>query len=202
MSRIRNAITARERLAWYLLVIVIVLALVVVHAHWRLATVQKEFTMYVPPDLSSGAVIKPDMPDGANVYMYAHYVFKQINEWLDNGTTDYRKAIDAMRCYISPDFHRFLNDDYAMRRQTGELSRRRHVAPAGFYTSEHVKDLGNGTWYVWLDVKLEERVVGETVKDIHMRYPLFVYRDHRSCNALGLSLGGYFNEPTRIGGAL
>jgi integrating conjugative element protein (TIGR03746 family) len=199
MSRIRNALTARERLNWYLAIGLVFLGLLLVHAHYRLANVQQDFRMHVPPDLSEGAVLRPNMPEQANVYMYTLYIWKQINEWLESGLADYDSNVDEMKCYLSPDMYKWLKDDVKKRRTNGELSRTRSISPATFYTKEHVKSLGNGTWYVWLDLSLVERVVGEEVKNVVMRYPLYAYRDSRSCNEFGVSVGGFFNDPARIG---
>jgi len=198
VSRIRNALTARERLAWYLLMAAVLLAGLLVHAHWRLATVQTEFKMHVPPDLSQGATLEPDRPMKPNVYLYALYLWKNINEWPGSGVDDYKANIEKFKCYVSPDFYNWLNRHYERERASGALSRTRTLSAEGFFTPDYVEALGNNTWYVWLDMNLEERVAGEVVKDVVMRYPLYAYLDSRSCNEFGVSLGGFFNDPERL----
>lgn len=202
MSRIRNAITARERLAWYLLMVIVILVIALGHAHWQLATMQKKFTMHIPPDVSQGALLTPDMPGKPNVYMYVHYIWRALNTWKKDGVEDYKKAIDSYACYVSPDFLEWLQADYE-RERTGDLSdkklvRTRDITAINFYTDDYVQALGNGTWYVWLDMVLEERVVGEIVKNPNIRYSLYAYLDKRDCNVLGVSIGGFFAESKRL----
>src|SRR5690625_2240737 len=103
VSRIRNALTARDRLVWYLVMVVVLLGALLAHAQYRLVTVQTDITMHVPPDLSRGARLKPNRPEPSSVYLYTQHIWQQINEWLSSGTTDYRAAIDQYQCYVSPD---------------------------------------------------------------------------------------------------
>lgn len=198
MSRIRNALTARDRLIWYLAMIIMLLGALLAHSHYRLVNVQTDFKMHVPPDVSGGAVLSPDQPIPSSVYMYTQYIWKQLNEWLESGTTDYQAAIEQYKCYVSPDFHGWLNRHYDRERSSGALSRTRSLEPDQFYTDDYVREAGNGTWYVWLDMKIKERVAGELVKDDVVRYPLYAYLDTRSCNEFGVSIGGFFADPERL----
>lgn len=198
MSRIRNALTARDRLVWYLAMVVLVLGALLAHAHYRLTTVQTDFTMHVPPDVSQGATLKPDEPLPSSVYVYTLYIWKHLNEWLKNGTQDYKAAIEDYKCYVSPEFHGWLNRHYERERSSGALARTRTVSTKTFYTDDYVKAAGNGTWYIWLDLNLQERVAGEVVKDAVIRYPLYAYVDSRSCNKLGVAIGGFFADPERL----
>lgn len=200
MSRIRNSLTAKERLAWYLLMVIVLLVALLAHAHYRLINVQTRFELYVPPIPSDKhSIMRPGEVPHSAVYLYSYTIWQQLNEWLTNGVDDYKKQITDLECYVSPDFFRWLNEDYMTRRQQNELRRKRHVSPIGIYTDEYVRLLANNTWYVWIDMALEERVAGEVVKTTKIRYPLYAYRDYRSCNVYGISLGGFFEEPSRIG---
>jgi len=198
VSRIRNALTARDRLVWYLVMVVVLLGALLAHAQYRLVTVQTDITMHVPPDLSRGARLKPNRPEPSSVYLYTQHIWQQINEWLSSGTTDYRAAIDQYQCYVSPEFFGWLNRHYDRERSTGALARTRSLAPYQFYTDDYVRDAGNGTWYVWLDMTITERVAGEVVKDDVIRYPLYAYLDSRSCNQFGVAIGGFFADQERL----
>lgn len=198
MSRIRNALTARDRLVWYLVMVIVLLGALLAHAQYRLATVQTDITMHVPPDVSKGATLKPNQPQASSMYLYTQHIWKQINEWLTSGTTDYKAAIEKYKCYVSPDFHGWLNRHYDRERSNGALSRTRSLRPHQFYTDDYVREAGNGTWYVWLDMNIKERVAGELVKDDVVRYPLYAYLDSRSCNEFGVSIGGFFADPERL----
>lgn len=198
MSRIRNALTARERLAWYLLMVIVLLMIGLMHAHWRLVTVQKDFKMHIPPDVSQGALLTPDMPGNASVYMYTHYIWRSLNTWRESGAKDYLPAIEAFACYVSPDFLKWLKADQTRELSAGNLARTRDMSAVHFYQDNYVKPAGNGTWYVWLDMSLEERVSGEIIKDATIRYPLYAYIDQRDCNLLGVSVGGFFSDPERL----
>lgn len=158
---------------WYLVMVVVLLGALLAHAQYRLVTVQTDITMHVPPDLSRGARLKPNRPEPSSVYLYTQHIWQQINEWLSSGTTDYRAAIDQYQCYVSPEFFGWLNRHY-------------------------VRDAGNGTWYVWLDMTITERVAGEVVKDDVIRYPLYAYLDSRSCNQFGVAIGGFFADQERL----
>ena len=55
-------------------------------------------------------------------------------------------------------------------------------------------------WVVLLDIELIEKIKGETIKQLYLRYPLRValYDIDRKSNPWMLALDGYQEEPTKI----
>ena len=62
------------------------------------------------------------------------------------------------------------------------------------------KDGKPSAWVVLLDVELVEKIKGETIKHLYLRYPLRValYDIDRDRNPWMLALDGYQEEPTKI----
>ena len=68
----------------------------------------------------------------------------------------------------------------------------------GGFTEANVEVVGNG-WIVWLDVHIKETVLGQTVKDLKLRYPIKIvrYDADREMNPWGLALDGSGGRETR-----
>ena len=58
--------------------------------------------VYVPPDLSSGAVLKSNEVGKANVYSFGYYIWQQLYRWETNAATDYEDKIHMMQNYLTP----------------------------------------------------------------------------------------------------
>lgn len=182
MSRYLNAFSqatntiAVQRWTIGVLGIVAVAALI----GWR--TRDTNLTIHIPPDLSSGAVLKvgkrADVPP-PNVYIFAFHVWQQINNWTKDGATDYGQQIFDYQWYITPACRQQLEADMRIKADASELVGRTRTImeiPGQGYTSERVASLGSGAWTVSADVILNEYVKGVLVKKTYVRYPLRVVR--------------------------
>ena len=158
--------------------------------------------IYLPPDLTQGAMIKPGAIPKSTIYAFGYQIFTAINTWTNEGSTDYRKNLNAYRNYLSSRFYRELLEDYDTRAANGSLGRQRLVTGVSdhSYSQEDVKILGDGTWLLNLHLKIQETVDGSVVKDVVMDYPLIISRGRASIqvNPWGLAITGYNQEPTRI----
>lgn len=168
--------------------------------------VQKDIRLHVPPDLRSGAVLKPGEIPPPNVYAFANYIFQQLNHWETDGETDYGKQVFRMSAYLTPDFRQFLTNDLELRGKRGELAGRVRgvqLIPGHGYEERRVDVLDRNTWLVWLDFRIEETVRGMDVKSLDIRYPIRVvrYDVNPEVNPWGLALDGFGGDgPQRLKG--
>ena len=155
-----------------------------------------DIRIHIPPDLRSGAVLKPNEISPANVYAFAGYIFQQINHWPKNGEEDYGKQIFYMSHYVTPHYLEYLQNDLDIRGKRGELSNRTRIIqpiPGQGYEERRVDILDENTWVVWLDFHIQEFVRGMEVKNIMIRYPIRVTRFdvNPKLNPWGLALDGF-----------
>ena len=167
-----------------------------------LALTPNRLRIYLPPDLSQGALIKPGVPDKSTVYGFAFQILTSINSWPDSGTEDYGKNIEAYRHYLSAGFYHELKEDLSSRVNNSELSRTRimaGVADEG-YAPESVEFLGNGSWLVKLHLQIEETLDGSVIKNVVLEYPVLVSQVSESItiNPWGLVVSGFKESPHRI----
>jgi integrating conjugative element protein (TIGR03746 family) len=182
----------------------LVLAIALWHG-WERA--REDIRVHLPPDLRSGAVVKPDDPRPENVYAFARTIFQSLHYWPEDGQTDYGKAIFAAAYYLTPRYRDELHRDLDLRGKGGELAGRvRSVQeiPGHGYEEGRVQVLGNGAWVVTLDFRVHEFVRGTAVKTVAVAYPLRVVRldTDPTQNPWGLALDGYGADgPARIAAA-
>lgn len=158
-------------------------------------------TVYLPPDLSNGATVKPNAIPKPLIYSFAYQVWQEINHW-QNGEEDYPKALHIYQAYLTPAFQEVLYQDYQSLKSLGQVQRQRNVEglTGAAFDSNNVKALSNTTWEVDLTLHLTEYKNHQTVKSIDMLYPLKVTRMAISeqHNPYGLALAGFVHEPTRL----
>lgn len=184
---------------------VIGLLLAVIAGFWAaFMRLPSSITVHVPPDLRTGAVLELEEVPPANVYVFALYVFQQLNRWPQDGAQDYGEAIYRIAAYLTPAFREHLIEDMQIKARQGELANRvRSVQPMpgrGF-EGRRVDVLSDDAWLVWLDLELNESVKGMAVKQMAIRYPLRVirYPVDAEANPWGLALDGFGGEgPVRL----
>ena len=149
----------------------------------------------------------------ASVYAFTFYIFQQLNRWPDNGEADYARNIRALRAYLTPACQSWLNHDFQVRRDGGELRDRTrgiYELPGHGYGSpvreDHaashprVEVLSRDSWRVTLDVAVEEYYQNEPVKKALVRYPLQVvrYAIDGEKNPWGLAIDCLSSAPQRL----
>lgn len=180
-----------------------VLALVFAFGWWH---APRDLTIHIPPDLRTGSVRKWWEIPPESVYAFSFYIFQQLNRWPTNGEEDYPRTIRALSAYLTPSCRAFLESDFALRRDDGELKQRVrgiYEIPGRGYGDDpttRVKTLSASDWLVTLDVTADEYYGTELVKRAFVRYPLRVVRldiDPEK-NPFGLALDCYASPPQRI----
>jgi integrating conjugative element protein (TIGR03746 family) len=157
------------------------------------ATKVNDITVYYPPDLRSGAVMKAGEVPPSQVFLFAQYILQQLNNWDTDGSKDYPDNIRRLRFYLTPRYRQQLEDSIKSL-PSGELRDRIRVfKPANndVYQEKDVIPKGD-SWLVWLDVNITETVLGQPVKDITLRYPMRIvrYDTNREMNPWQLALDG------------
>lgn len=184
---------------WALIGILILVNLVL---GLSMAGMPKRLRVYLPPDISAGTTVRPGHIPKATLYAFAFQIFTAINTWTASGETDYPKAINAYRNYLTPDFYRLLRRDEKKRERQGELSRERTVSgvSGSGYQDARVVALGDGRFRVTLTLHIVETVGGSVVKDVTTVYPLVLVRVNESIqiNPWGLAIAGFAAPPYRL----
>lgn len=136
-----------------------------------------------------------------------------MNRWPDNGEADYARNIRALRAYLTPACQGWLNHDFQVRRDGGELRDRTrgiYELPGHGYGSPvrednaashlRVEVLSRDSWRVTLDVAVEEYYQNEPVKKALVRYPLQVvrYAIDGEKNPWGLAIDCLSSAPQRL----
>jgi len=144
------------------------------------------------------------------VYSFAQMVFQNLNHWSYDGEKEYEKNIRANEQMLTPEYRAFLRRDVERRKgnkNSSELrSRTRSIRPiTSGWDEDRVKVVATrdgkpSAWVVLLDVELIEKIKGETIKHLYLRYPLRValYDIDRDSNPWLLALDGYQEEPSKI----
>ncbi len=179
-------------------------ALVIVNfiAIFHLINAPKMLHVYLPPDMSHGAVVKPNEVPKSTVYSFAFQIFTAINSWPESGTKNYNKNLNNYRNYLSSSFLQSLKEDVQNRAATGALVRSRimsGVTGMG-YRDVEVKFLGNGLWHVNIKLQIVESLDGGVLKNVIMDYPLIVRQVNESIqiNPFNLVIAGFYQQPYLI----
>lgn len=213
MTRPINALKDRSEHILTLRVVVFLLFSFLIYFYVDGRTKPSDITVHFAPDV--GAAVKQGEISPAYVYAFANNLVTDINDWPDGGVVDYKRKIDTYACYTTDKYRSWLLKTLVQRTssmrdisQIDELDRIRSVSAIEPYNPEKVRDIGNGVWYVWLDLRIKEKVLVKSgitdqemnVKDVAIRYPIRVVWDGRECNPAKLSVDGFFDNPIRIGG--
>lgn len=206
MSRFKNEVKHLQSHVKTLRIGTLVILLLALFMGFGWQQAPKNLTIHVPPDLRSGSTrLWWDVPP-ESVYTFAFYIFQQLNRWPTDGETDYNRNIFALSPYFTPSCHAFLNTDYRIKRDSGELRRRVrgiYEIPGHGYGDDptaRVKVVSTNEWLVTLDVAADEYFGSEQVKRALVRYPLRVVKMDidPDKNPFGLALDCYDGSPQRI----
>jgi len=174
--------------------IIIGLFLVIIVMTFGWSQAPKDITLHYPPDLRSGAQMKPGEILPSSVYVFSQYILQQLNSWDINGSKDYPKKVGMLRHYLTPGYQKQLEDDIDLREAQGELRDRVRsfsFVPGSAYDENFVQFDGDA-WTVWFDVHIKEYVLGNLIKEVSLRYPIRVvrYDVDREKNPWQLALDG------------
>ena len=198
MADQRNGISSRDSHIWTLRMGGIVLVAIIAGLLTLIGLKQNMFTVQVPPDLSHGARVKPGEYQSSSSYVFAHHIWREMNDWKVSGKVDLPARIKTYECYVTPAFKRQLEKIKVEKSANGELDRTRTMTSDAAFKDSFVKELGGSTFVTYLYMHIIERIDGSEVKNVHIRYPLRVVPDNRNCNRFGQALDGFYSEPERI----
>jgi len=176
--------------------------LVIIVQAMATSDLQKDFTLHIPPDLRSGVTMNLEEIPASEVYLFSQYILQQLNNWENNGAVDYPNKVNQLSAFLTPRYQQTLKSQIK-NRPNGELRDRVRLfkpMPGAAFEDKYVELVGNA-WIVWLDVNINETVLGQPVKNMTLRYPIRVvrYDTDREKNPWQLALdghGGY--KPQRI----
>jgi len=185
---------------------------------------RQDAVIHLPPNLEEGGLVKINQPERIHIYAFAARILQVINHWPNDGSTDYGKAIDSVRPYLTPRFYAELKFDLEQRlvnpvdgvgtpvdELTGRVRSMQTLLAtenAKIFDDDKVTIHSHGEWTAILDMHIEEQVKGLLVKSVNVRYPVRVirYDVDLNSNRWGLALDGYeapgpariANQPTPV----
>ena len=159
-------------------------------------------TVYLPPDISGGALTKANSVPTPYVYAFSFQIWQELNYWPIDGVKNYKENIDKFASFLTPRFHQLLIEDYKTKQSNGELNRTRSIQgmDGEGFDVKRIKRLSANAWEVDVDARLTETSDGVVTKDVEIEYPLKVVRMQISVsrNPFGLALDGFVHTPRRI----
>lgn len=166
---------------------------------------QKRIEVHLPPQIpADGLTLSANQYPPATIYSFAFYVWQSLNNWPNNGTADYKNAIQQFAPFLTPSFKSELIRDYNNRYNQGEIQDRQRSlqgANGSAFTPVDIEAVGNDTWLVHLHLRLTEHmdINGNQVKDVTIDYVLRVvrYQVDAKANPWGLALDGFAEDPKR-----
>lgn len=184
MSRLRNALSARDSHIMTLRAVIGVLVVACAAMWFGWHSAPRDLTIHNPPDLRSGSTRKWWEVPPPSVYSFALYVWQQINRWPSDGQADYQRNLHAYSPFLTPSCKAELEEDYRYRNQRHELEQRERgmfEIPGRGYTEESsgpgsVRIVSRDEWVVNLDLAVSESYAGTPIRDVYMRFPLKVVR--------------------------
>jgi integrating conjugative element protein (TIGR03746 family) len=179
MNSVRNKLIAATEHIKTLRVLLCVFLLCIIALWLRNGSLQESRRIYIPPDLTQGAIVQFDNVPPPVVYTFSSYIFQQLNRWKEDGEDDYQSQIFKLQGYLTPSCIAFLTEDMNTKSQLGELrSRVRMIEESSNdgYTRQRVLIETPQSWIVWLDFNIRETISGHPVKNIHARYQLRVVK--------------------------
>lgn len=214
MSKYLNALTGRDKHIQSLRFVIVILLIIILAMTWGWKSAPKDLTIHIPPDTRTGSTRLWSDIDPSNIYSYAFYIFQQLNSWPANGEVDYKRNINKLSSFMTPQCKTVLLNEYEERRVGGEL--RDRVRAIGeidgrginsfvknYQTGQfesRVKILSDKAWIVTFDFYIDEYYKGEVVKRTMARYPLSVVKSDTDpeMNPWGLKLNCYASQPLKL----
>lgn len=184
MSRLRNALGARDAHITTLRVIIAVLVIACGGMWYGWQSAPEKMTISIPPDLRTGSTQKWWEKPPSSVYAFTTYVWQQINRWPANGIEDYRRNLRAYSPFLTTSCLAELEEDYRYRSQRNELKERERsvfeIPGRGFSNGQSgpgtVEIVSRDQWVVNLDLAVKETYAGTPVRDVYMRFPIRTVR--------------------------
>ena len=203
MSRYRHESDNQRAHIVSLWLVIMLLAGFLAHAHYGWSQAPSAITLHIPPDLTSGAMVRVGEVPRPNIYGFGYYLWQQLNRWPHDGAKDFPAKLYRFAAYVTPACRAKLERDMQQRGRQGELLgrvRALYEAPGAQYEDTRVQALGPNAWVVTLDAVIEETVAGMEVKHTRIRYPLRIvrYDVDRELNPWGLAIDCFAEAPSKL----
>lgn len=203
MSKFNNALRSDRFHIQSLRIVIVLLTLICTILGYGWYSSPKYLTIHNPPDLRSGSTRAWWEVPVSSVYSFTFYIFQQLNRWPQDGEKDYKRNIESLSAYLTPECYQFLLKDYEQRDLLGELQDRVrgvYEIPGRGFSQDRVKVNGQNDWDVTLDLSTDEYYLDNPVKRVLVRYPLHVvrYDVNPEANPWGLALNCYRSTPQRL----
>lgn len=189
-----------------LMVALLVLCLAIVGLTFGLVKLSRSITVYIPPDTTQGATVQAGIPDAANVYGFANYIYQYINHWPNDGEQDYKQRIFDVTNYVTPNFKSRLDRDYRHAVNNNGINelknrvRQLELDPNHLFKAADVTRLADGVWTAELVYRLIENVGALEVKNVLIKVPLRIVKVNvdQEKNQFALQIDDYAGSIERL----
>lgn len=175
----RNKLIAASEHITSLRIVMGFLMVVIFGLWWRNGHLQETQRLFIPPDLTQGAIVQFHEIPTPVVYTFAYYIFQQLHRWKTDGEQDYPAQIYNLQGFFTAACRVALEDDMNHKKRLGELRQRVRTVQEVLgqsYSPRRVVIESAASWRVWLDLTVSESIAGHPVKNVNLRYPLRVVR--------------------------
>lgn len=175
-SKAKKESDRKDKVIRALTIFALILLGMVIHSHYLLANLPKEFECNFPPDTSQGGKVMVNETPRHQVYGLAFGLFQKIYRCEKDCSVEFANNIRAYG-YFYTDTYRQKMLSYAASREGYNRKRIRSISEHGNYKQSKVIPLGNGVWVVYLDVVEKEYIGSKKVRDAIMRYPVVMVKN-------------------------
>jgi len=192
--------------------VMVVLGAVIAFQSYAFRDAGKVEFVDIPAHSIGGTVARvvPGVMHKTTVYDFTERTFQSLHRWKYDGSIEYDKNIDKFKDVLTPEYMAFLRRDHKRRlgnNVSSELrGRTRMMLPLlTGWDEDRVKVVAThdgkpSAWVVLLDMELIEKLKGQDVKHLYLRYPIRValLNADRIGNPWFLALDGYQDEPQKL----
>ncbi len=153
--------------------VIFMLLMMLAYALYKFANYPNQLRVHTAPDISKSFVQKVGDVPLQTVYGFSRTIWETMQYCVDDCAKEYKTNLDKYRQFLTPACYQELNDHFDNQQQLYTMRSRRLLPTeeSGFST-ERVKKVADGLWYVYQQYLLEDDIGGIKTRKQIMEYPL------------------------------
>ena len=177
------------------------LTFIILMTLFAMSKMPDDILLHNAPNLESGSTRKIKEIPQYSLYSTAYYLWQQINT-TDDLSKGYKFNVEVRyQNYLAPEFANQLM--FIHERDKADklgISRELKEVEAASWSDDRVFQLTPDKWVVYIDADITERLKGQLVRNVKVRYPLIIERAdfNPTTNPTGMKIVGYYTNPSRL----
>ncbi|MBS9781381.1 MAG: DUF2895 family protein [Gammaproteobacteria bacterium] len=153
--------------------VIFILLMMLSYALFKFANYPNQLSIHTAPDISKSFVQKVGDVPLQTVYGFSRTIWETMQYCVDDCAKEYKENLNNYRNFLTPACYQELNDHFDNNQQLYTMRSRRLLPTeeSGFST-ERVKKVADGLWYVYQQYLLEDDIGGIKTRKQIMEYPL------------------------------